>query len=299
MRRPAFTLVELLVVIAIIGVLIALLLPAVQQAREAARRMQCSNSLKQLGLALHNYHDTHGRFPQGISPYVGSGNDSNLPIWSVAILPFIEQDAVYEQIKQDTNNFSIQVTAGNNTKVAWQPLAAFACPSDIMGPQNTFRGNNGKSNYMASGGTMEDVGTAGTYVGNGEFAESNFNGIFAYEVARGMRDVTDGTSNTLMVGERDGGAVAGPEVSRRRGAEWSMTDTAQLFDRVFCAAMIEFPINSPNAGFEPWRTYGSFHPGGAMFVFGDAHVQFLSETIDGRTFEALATRAKGEVPGEF
>ena len=294
-----FTLVELLVVIAIIGVLIALLLPAVQQAREAARRMSCSNKLKQIGLSLHNYHDTHQAFPQGITTYHGSGNSSNVPIWSVAILPFLEQTALYEAVKDETNNFTTQVPDGAPGRAGATAVDAYMCPSDILGNINTFRINNGKANYMASGGSMVYANSE-NYVPNGHYDVKDYNGIFCYNDSRRFRDVVDGTSNTLMVGERDGGDIAntGPVVVRR-AATWACSDAAQLPDRVFPPASGSYPINMPSAGTYPHRAYGSFHPGGAMFVFADAHVQFLSETINGNTYSALATRAGSEVLDEY
>ncbi|MEX1038999.1 MAG: DUF1559 domain-containing protein [Pirellulaceae bacterium] len=302
-RDRGFTLVELLVVIAIIGVLVALLLPAVQQAREAARRMQCSNNLKQIGLALHNYHDTHLTFPMGVYPRRSFGDFSNLHIWSASLLPFIEQDAMYEALRTEMNNFSIDVVQGNADSASAQPLTAFQCPSDIMGGINTERSNNGKSNYMANGGTMEQPGdpskyyqmSSGDLPANPQSAAGGFNGVFAFGVTRSMRDIVDGTSNTLLVGERDGGAAGGANISRRKAGWWSGTDTVLYFDRVFPPASAVFPINAHTMGFEPYRTYGSFHPGGAMFAFSDGHVKFLPDTIDGVAFAAFATRAGNEV----
>ncbi|MBA2114803.1 DUF1559 domain-containing protein [Bremerella alba] len=297
-KLRGFTLVELLVVIAIIGVLIALLLPAVQQAREAARRMSCSNKLKQIGLAIHNYHDTHTAFPIGVTSFTGYGSSDNLPIWSVAILPFLEQSALYEQVKAETSNFSAQVPNGTSTNAGGQAVDAYMCPSDILGDINTFRSNMGKSNYMGCGGSMVYANSE-NFVPNGNYDPQNYNGIFCYDESRQFRDIIDGTSNTILAGERDGGDIAnnGPVVVRR-AATWACTDVAQFPDRAFAPASSSYPINMPSAGTFPHRAFGSFHPGGAMFVFGDAHVRFLPETINGDTYSALATRSSGEVIDE-
>lgn len=277
-----FTLVELLVVIAIIGVLIALLLPAVQQAREAARRMTCSNKLKQIGLAVHNYHDTHTAFPIGVTTFTGYGASDNLPIWSVAILPFLEQSAVYDQIKLATNNFSQEVPNGTSTNISGQAMEAYMCPSDILGDVNTFRSNVGKSNYMACGGSMV-YANAENFVPNGNYDSRNYNGIFCYDTSRQFRDVIDGTTNTILAGERDGGDIAntGPVVVRR-AATWACTDVAQFPDRTFPPASASYPINMPSAGTYPHRAFGSF----------------LTETLDGATYSAMATRSNGEVIDE-
>ncbi|EAQ82737.1 hypothetical protein DSM3645_10067 [Blastopirellula marina DSM 3645] len=291
--------VELLVVIAIIGVLIALLLPAVQQAREAARRMSCSNKLKQIGLAIHNYHDTHLAFPPGVSHYAGMSGGKNPIIWSVSILPFLEQDALYQELKTDTSGFTTEVPTGAAGETGARAVNAYLCPSDILGSVNTFRENLGTSNYMACGGSMEYANT-GNFTPDANFDTKNYNGVFCHNEGRSFRDMIDGTSNTLMVGERDGGDIAntGSTVVRRAGT-WACTDYVNYHDRVFPGASSSYPINATSNSLYPHRSFGSFHPGGAMFVFTDAHVSFLPETIDGAIYSSLATRAGGEVIGEY
>jgi prepilin-type N-terminal cleavage/methylation domain-containing protein len=209
-RRNGFTLIELLVVIAIIAILIALLLPAVQQAREAARRASCKNNLKQIGLALHNYHDVHLTFPPG---WMGVNPQTRLPYvegesgfaWGAMILPFLDQAPLYQQF-----NFSIAMDLPPNRPFLRQPLTVFQCPSDPK-PEAFFQDDrNGEdvqlatANYVGVFGVIElddcenppgvfPVSPTGQCLGDGAF--------FHNSVVR-MRDIIDGTSNTFLVGER-------------------------------------------------------------------------------------------------
>ncbi len=198
--RRGFTLVELLVVIAIIGILIALLLPAVQAAREAARRAQCTNGLKQLGLAFHNYHDSFRTFP----PYTRAGASMtslyNLANYSalVTILPYIEQNALYEQVKTASGNFyyptNQKVASASQTpnQIAQATaVSTFTCPSDKAFPSGENPTSLGTSNYAVC---------AGSNVGWG-LSSSLQNGVFRAIVDTSMASITDGTSNTIMLGE--------------------------------------------------------------------------------------------------
>ncbi len=205
-RRVAFTLVELLVVIAIIGILVGLLLPAVQQAREAARRMQCSNNLKQIGLALHNYHDTYNKFPQGFTRFHSWG-------WAVRVLPFMEQRNLFDRLATDSGNWGPINNATNPVLLATlqTKLSGFRCPSDTGPDINDKRTLGGRqvsmSNYIGVNGSLlfqhlgqwydaeSTPGNPATYVGG--------NGALFMDSKIGLRDITDGTSNTLLVGERD------------------------------------------------------------------------------------------------
>ncbi|UUO08496.1 DUF1559 domain-containing protein [Blastopirellula sp. J2-11] len=280
--RHAFTLVELLVVIAIIGVLIALLLPAVQQAREAARRMTCTNHLKQIGLAMHNYHDTHLSFPPafgGQPVYRGWG-------WGVFIMPFVEQTALHDAIDPNENIFPTSVTSGStggDLRILMQtPITGYRCPSDIGPDINTNRGSFGTSNYVGVWGSSS---TGGHHTDPG-------NGVLYNGSKTKFRDVTDGTTNVLLVGERaynnkpHKGAIYGG-VNSDVSAGWASVMWA-TYDS---AAM---RLN----GTEAWA-YSSHHPGGAQFVFCDGSVHFVSETVNGTTWQLLAERGSGIVKSDY
>ena len=274
MKRHGFTLIELLVVIAIIAVLIALLLPAVQQAREAARRTQCRNNMHQLGLALHNYHDTHRCFPPGRAKQVPNDGWS----WGAMILPFLDESTLYNAC-----NFSqvVRLTvsphgAGANGTARKTPLAQFWCPSDPTPTIAVFTCSYGsaRSCYAASEGDCGG-GSLGCSTGM----------IFENSRIR-IRDVRDGTSQTIAVGEMN---LDGPTCYR-----W-------ILESVYTTAtrMAGIPINGCFQGTNctyAWQNgYGSFHEGGAFFLFGDGQVRFLSENIDMTTFKALGTRAGNEI----
>ncbi|TWT30886.1 DUF1559 domain-containing protein [Blastopirellula retiformator] len=281
-RRGGFTLVELLVVIAIIGVLIALLLPAVQQAREAARRMSCSNNLKQLGLSLHNYHDTHGKFP------LGCQGDSERTALHVAMLPFIEQANMYDQM--DTKlNFS----SGVNSQFLTTKIDAYHCPSS---PKQQADDNNDyytthyygvlgpKGTNPATGSAYE--ADAGVDTAHGGFSKV---GIFYQDESRGMRDIIDGTSNTLAFGEISWSDRNG-RVTRYR--PWSRGGRV----RYYCAGAknVNDAINSDQTSRFNDMSFGSMHPGGAMFTLADGSVRFLAETIDHDAYLSAASCKGGE-----
>ncbi|GIX05297.1 MAG: prepilin-type N-terminal cleavage/methylation domain-containing protein [Planctomycetaceae bacterium] len=201
-RRRGFTLIELLVVIAIIAILIALLLPAVQQAREAARRTQCRNHLKQLGLALHNYHDVFNMFPRGCmgagwanavpcTTSTGWGNEWEGHSVHWALLPYVDQAPLYNQLDQNASwtrdcNATGTPPSRNRTLVMTR-IPAFLCPSDMMIPVN-----DGQNNYVFS---------LGPHVGWSDVTASNNVGMFSRRYSRGVRDVIDGTSNTFAASE--------------------------------------------------------------------------------------------------
>ncbi len=299
-RRRAFTLIELLVVIAIIAVLMALLLPAVQQAREAARRTRCRNNLKQIGLALHNYHDVHSVFPPGWISVSGgthsAHNGLNGAGWGTMLLPFLDQTPLYEAFD---SRLAIEDPA--NTLFRETRLSVFRCPSD---PQpETFEIHDDATgtvvlatlpiaNYVGSFGTVDlhdctaAPGTA-PVTASGQCASD---GIFYHNSRVRLRDVTDGTSNTLMVGERRTDADAGwysTWVGMVSGGE-------EAFQRIL--GVSDHVPNDPVAHFDD---YSSHHAGGALFVKGDGSVHFVSENIDLSLWHALATRNGGEVVGDF
>lgn len=296
--RRAFTLVELLVVIAIIGILVGLLLPAVQAAREAARRMQCSNNLKQFGLAAHNYHDTFKIFPcQGIPSWGfqgSSGGGTRVWGWGALILPFMEQQALYNTLRVgesynpiavpplptglDGQRLPLATTLYNGVPLLRQKVAAFRCPSDPGAETNQFfpfpqQSSDANNRYATS-----------NYVGSQSVI--HWNGVqFGKPGSYGIRDVTDGTSNTFLFSER---ALNVPMPRRYSGAiVWGWIDQAD--SNVFHA---NWSINEPNPipGNDPYRTwfngYGcrtlvvsSFHTGGAQFAMCDGSVHFVSQSI--------------------
>ena len=302
-RRDAFTLVELLVVIAIIGVLVALLLPAVQAAREAARRMSCQNNLHQIGLSLHNYHGLFNQLPSG---WVASDTDHHEPGWgwASAILPQMEQSAVYEKI-----NFSLAIEEAAHDEVRTSVVSAFICPSDVLEPlffiaegeeghddhddhgddddhgheHDTENGENvdegpdflfqiAKSNYVGVYGTVdvhEDL-----YKGDGLF--------FGNSRMR-FRDVLDGLSQTVMVGERN---------SRLGGSIWHgvIHDANAAAERIVGSA-----DHTPNSLVGHFEDFSSHHAAGALFILSDGSVRMLSQFIDLDVYHALVTRAQFEV----
>jgi prepilin-type N-terminal cleavage/methylation domain-containing protein len=307
-RKTGFTLVELLVVIAIIGVLVALLLPAVQQAREAARRMSCSNNMKQIGLALHNYHDTHNNFPAGYidtNPSFAAGprtpeENINGLAWSAMILPFIEQSALYEQIRTQTLGFGRHWNFGTTAEAARVGLEAYSCPSDTMPLINNKKANFGKTNYKANTGTA---------------AAGSRTGVFLPGAHIKIRDITDGTSNTIMIAEasgtRDGGGqlncggavcdfnaglwIGGRYVGNATG--WG--SGVQAEDVLTFGGTPAVMINRSSATWGASWNNSSMHPGGIMVVFGDASVRFIPETIDMTTYFRLRDRQDGFVIGEY
>ncbi|TWT34443.1 DUF1559 domain-containing protein [Blastopirellula retiformator] len=280
--RRAFTLVELLVVIAIIGVLIALLLPAVQQAREAARRMKCTNNLKQIGLALHNYHDTYGRLPASYyrdPDYYNRGWG-----WSVMILPQLEQSNLYDALEVST--MPIPRDPDERTQT---PLTAFRCASDTGPDLNPDRNDQGMSNYVS----IQGADSAGGY--RSSSADLGDYGGFMFQLsALKFRDATDGLSNSMMVGER---AYVDKAPERPwLGAQWvGVTYGAGYAGTMRCLwGNDDYRIN----GEATWAI-SSNHPGGAQFLLGDGSARFIGETINGDTLIRLAQRNDGEVIGEY
>jgi prepilin-type N-terminal cleavage/methylation domain-containing protein len=297
-----FTLIELLVVISIIAILIALLLPAVQQAREAARRMQCKNNLKQLGLALHNYHDVYTTFPSGwiaVDPVTrqhAAHDGLNGAGWGTMILPYLDQSPLYNQFNA---NFGIHdpvnVPFIDNVLPAWQ------CPSDPKPDKWQIEEEGSPGTVLAELPTANYIGAFGTEALDGcenppGTAPVNANGqcrgdgIFYHNSRVRMRDITDGTTNTLMVGERRTDTVLG----------WFSTwpgmvaEGEEAFQRVLGSA-----DHVPNDPLGHLDDFSSMHEGGAQFALGDGSVRFISENIDHGLYQSLATINGGEVVGEF
>ncbi len=285
--QRAFTLVELLVVIAIIGILVGLLLPAVQAAREAARRMQCTNNLRQLGLAVHNYESANRRLPSG---WIAS-NVHGEPGWgwAAALLPFMEGSNLHNQI-----DFRLPIEDAVHAQVRVTVIPTFLCPTDTGA--NVFEiaaGDGHDHDHNALAGVDDSpeklfqlsksnfVGMFGTF--ELEDAPYNGNGMFYGNSRIKFRDVTDGLSNTLLVGERS---------SRLGGSLWqgNISEAAEPHARILGVA--DHGPNDPHAHFED---FSSYHNGGVNFMRADVSVTYLSDSIDLRVYQAMATRAGGEV----
>ncbi len=319
MRRSerGFTLIELLVVIAIIAVLIALLLPAVQAAREAARRAQCVNNLKQMGLALHNYHDAIGTFPMGYAArkkFVDGATDTASGWgWAAMILPQLEQGPLFNAV-----NFSLAVEAPQNTTVLGTTISGYVCPSDVTtGPfqvsdaSGSVLATAAPSSYAACvGGDSTDTTTGINNDGLGR-------GVMYRNSGVRLADITDGTSQTIAVVERSwsratglwAGVVTNGVI--RRGPLNPCPKTGALFypaaTLVQAHCHLINTISDPDGGLDDCS---SLHPGGANFLFADGSVRFLKSilsdagtnpdgshiyTPSGLVFQALASRNGGEV----
>lgn len=282
LRRDGFTLVELLVVIAIIGVLVGLLLPAVQAAREAARRMSCSNNLKNIGLALHNYHDTYNRFPYGQQvegTLDGTANDvngGNAFSWAYSILTQLEQGSLFDQF--DARYAISENTITKNLTLAQTPLEIFSCPSDTKPTNQNDAGipRSATSSYQAAAGSYLGFGGTNQRRRNGMFNRNTVGGPF------GFKDMSDGSTNTILICETKWKMHNnGRNRSRIYGAlaanpgTWGQGGSQALFVCGQHAINWTMPEGNP----DPYQTASSNHPGGAQFVFGDGSVRFLSETI--------------------
>lgn len=302
-RLSAFTLVELLVVIAIIGILVALLLPAIQAAREAARRIECTNKVKQLVLALHNYHDTHNLLPPGTlsstkvtyttSNWCGSGSlpQSRAP-WTVLILPYLEKTTQYEQFDfatQFTSTSNVPGSTRNNEQFKTSN-ASYQCPSDIASkPDN----NNGCYMGVQGGGITPNCSTSG---GLRVFFT---NGVLYHNSNTGIGDILDGTSNVLMVGEtkycldrraRPDGFHSGWASAGKLDAWGSPLILAGAQEQINA-----WPKNGTNSDTLNYMTrmFGSHHPGGCQFGVGDGSAHFVSDNIDINLLRQLAARDDG------
>jgi prepilin-type N-terminal cleavage/methylation domain-containing protein len=359
--RFGFTLIELLVVIAIIAVLIALLLPAVQQAREAARRTQCKNNLKQLGLALANYHDiTTTTFPPGYFGGTAAGGVAGWG-WMAMILPQIDQANLYNQFGNTTNNptffnglgilgttSTLTPTVGNVNS----PITAFRCPSDVGATTIglTYGSNTitlGRSTYVgvagadpmwspqtnnfvytnsAVSGSIGQIGTssagnnwgsttspgwggaAGTWtvttVGTtiSSAGASGWGGTFAADSKKGYRDMTDGSSNCIVVGERYSPTGSGPTTAVVGDATWVGVNTESSNQQSLVLGEASLPINYLFTANNPRPTttgFGSMHTGGAHFLMGDGTVRFINNNVDMGTFRMISRIADGALPGDF
>jgi prepilin-type N-terminal cleavage/methylation domain-containing protein/prepilin-type processing-associated H-X9-DG protein len=301
-RRPAFTLIELLVVIAIIAILIGLLLPAVQKIREAANRMKCTNNLKQIGLGLHNHHDTAGKFPAGWK--TTPSNTTGYWGWGTELLPYIEQQNLYTRLNPIGR--TLQQVFQADLAALQTPLSIFKCPSDTGGALN----ENRRFSQMGMGPTAISISN---YPGNG--GNSGDRGIFQGNTAIGFADIIDGTSNTIAVGERKskdgafaalwagmseapgetvGGGSNGPQTCLRGYTYYRMPDGVT------------------NTGVTwPDQAFSSQHSQGANFCLGDGSVRFIRYSISWTdpntpstspafgTFNRLGDRDDGQPVGDY
>ncbi len=338
MRRRGFTLIELLVVIAIIAILIALLLPAVQQAREAARRTQCKNNLKQLGLALHNYHDVFNTLPQG---GVGTAAGGWGVAWPIRLLPYLESAPLY-------NRFNFSGTqpgwawngdpagGANGALVAQASLNGFICPSSPM-PSKRSAGD-----YVIT--DSQYYGIAGATDGNGFTNPAGYQktccdccggqqstglisgaGTLVPAKCIGFKDMSDGTTNVMAIGEGSNfvynvaPAAGGTRSTQVNGTHGIMMGTPSLtpvenagnnYNRVFNVTTVRFSPNAPviendanwpgiGDNFGSNNPLNSAHTGGVQILLGDGSARFISDNIDMRTLRLLCTRNDGQVLGEF
>jgi prepilin-type N-terminal cleavage/methylation domain-containing protein len=341
--RRGFTLIELLVVIAIIAILIALLLPAVQQAREAARRTQCKNNMKQMGLALHNYHDVSGVFPAALlssgrynapAYFVGNTRIKNITGWQM-LLPYIDQSPLYNQfdfnvssVNSNPYTLPIEPMLPANEALVTTPIPMLECPSH---PDAGIGGSTAsdefyrrtaqyrRTSYLLSSGVFTDY-NAPWHTYKSDYRQ----GAFGNDGAARIRDITDGTSNSLLAGEGWGGAnyktsasygpwglagihtsVHGRVVTHGVSGTSAVGCTNPSQDGCYYTSNypIQFTINADYSQNGTKRQYawgyGSGHTGGAQFLMGDGAVRFISENIDYKTLCLLAYIHDRQVVGEF
>jgi len=327
--RRGFTLIELLVVIAIIAILVALLLPAVQQAREAARRSQCKNALKQIGLGLHNYHDVHGKMPPG---YVSRGVSMTDPAstetalgfsWATMILPFVDQEPLYAQF-----NFSEDADAAQNLVHGQTPLSSFRCPSDPSQDRFTMVDSGGATINDPTGSPLQlPTSNYVGIIGYGSLSMTPGNptgrGILYRNSSVEFRDITDGLSNTIMAGERASKHkfdVNNPSMEVDSNSTWyaaipgiaprsagmmmmpMMTEASPslILGHVGQPGMMGMmAMHSVHNNTNHIVHFSSRHVGGSHFLLADGHVIFLSENIAYDTFRYLGTRDDGEQLSDF
>jgi prepilin-type N-terminal cleavage/methylation domain-containing protein/prepilin-type processing-associated H-X9-DG protein len=304
-RRRGFTLIEMLVVLAVVGVLIALLLPAVQSAREAARRIQCTNNLKQIALGMHSYVGVYGAFPPGyvstifapINIYVG-GEDGG-PGWSAhaKMLPALEQNGLYNAI-----NFDIGVDSPANATARLTSLSTFICPSDAAREPTVGIPSVMSNEIVCTMATANYVLSAGTIRPTCRICRDQFDGVFGRNVSTRPEEITDGLSQTFGGGERAWkwaaatafGVVPYSKNLDHARAKWYALGPSYVLGTTFKQGfnVCSEPFDDPKAEFfTSCEAFGSLHPGGSNFWFCDGSVRFLSDTLDIRLAWDYATRA--------
>ena len=319
-RRRGFTLIELLVVMAIIGLMVGMLLPAVQAARESGRRSACSNKLKQIGLAMLSHHDAKKAFPSGIvfsselmAAAISDGGltdwrfNGGSPAWGAMILPFIEQTEVYDKLSftqatwarysDSSKTFKTTTIVSSSSAVSARPLPIYSCPSDTL-KQTGLASNMGTSNYVGNYG----IPPAGTW--NGVAGQRtgppipNTSGVLYHGSAISTKDITDGTSKTFLVGEISTqqkmwqSGIGGSLEGQFAGVWPAIPFQIKCDDLVMRQCDAGHPLNSQfpddvianaNGGIGDCDGFGSRHPGGAHFVMCDGAVRFISENIQSAT----------------
>lgn len=294
--RRGFTLIELLVVIAIIAVLVSMLLPAVQQAREAARRAQCKNNLKQIGIALHNYHSSHNVFPPGYVAGAVYPATSNGWGWCAQLLPQLDQGPLYNAI-----NFQLPVENSANLPRLSTNLPGMLCPSDQTGTGQFSISDAGGTVLIPAAAASSYAATVGDDACEADALTGN--GVFYRNSRTRIADIVDGTTNTVLVGERAFGYVNGTWSGAPNNAvvtagilnPWKFaTATSPVFVQVH-NNWINIMTDS-DGGLDD---FSSLHTGGVQLLFADGSVRFIpSITMDGpqrRTFWGMGTRNGGEV----
>ncbi|QDT39447.1 DUF1559 domain-containing protein [Stratiformator vulcanicus] len=325
-RLRGFTLIELLVVIAIIAILIAVLLPAVQQAREAARLASCRSNLKQMGIALANYHDVHWQFPIGSRGPTDFDNRKDWFNWRGSLLPFVDQEPLYDQLDFD-GNLAADALSNGNEVLEGLVVDVYRCPSSAAPIASDLEGRNPNQvmnhQYVGIQGASPtshlpphypfDI-SANTFADCGQGWSCN-SGLLTFNESFAIRDCTDGTSNTLIIGEQSGlmdntdrrsayyGGWAGARdletvsnCTNSTGSTWQTGTTCQ-----------RYPINESRttlAGADhAWKNnlpFNSFHTGGAVFLLADGSARFIGENIDYElVMKQLCIRMDGEPLGEF
>ncbi len=300
-RRRGFTLIELLVVIAIIAVLVALLLPAVQQARESARRSQCQNQIKQLGIAIHSYHEAIGCLPMGSRTTAYGSWGFTLPL-----LSYMEQTSLFETVNFNTNQgcctwlIGVQAMIPKPPEPQSAPLPFLYCPSDPNSGKSLLSGPTGPSpgtgncgllypgNYLGSSGTIGLTTMAQCFATS--VGTTNGNGVFYSLSSTRFRDITDGLSNTFAVGERG--------LPKDLGWGWIMCGGNECEQYLNSKAGIISPVNLNSTDLNT-LSFWSWHPGGAYFLFADGSGHFMNQSMSFQTFQALSTRNGDEVIGEY
>ena len=332
--RRGFTLIELLVVIAIIAVLVALLLPAVQQAREAARRTQCNNNMKQLGLALHNYHDVHRVFPIG-SSYMYSWS------WMVGILPFVDQANLFNKVIYDSSNglYLSATTTANKTNLDRAVVPGYLCPSSSLAPlclgQTWYTGPQwwATATYIGVSGAPTAADPAGAVMTGrcitGPYGQSCANGVLLPNTSIAIGKITDGASQTIMVGEQsdyltDTSTSPATREDARSSARWGFymgagtssypgsgaalggSVTWTTGNDVYQITSVRYAIGNKtktadaggNMYYGANSTIQSVHTGGAFVLRCDGGTKFLSNSLDFGVLQAISVRDDGGVVGD-